>query len=252
MDERWLEIEGTGGNKRRVDLGGGLTRVGGKTADIALDELLTGELHLWDSPPKAVNIGGGSELRINGAEFEEHSLSDGDQIAWGTAKLVFRCKVRPPVIEEVQVEGAKTAATAPPPKESRVNQRVRAGLMAELGLADKKILGGWQEAVKRREFDADGCARELLSVSDVSPDDPRMLERSARLMRDLVMAPLQRGAQGAGRRAKGAAKSGAAFLVAQLIVVGIFSLIVLLAMVVVHQKWPGFSFDEFLGKLWPF
>lgn len=260
MDERWLEIEGGQGDERRVALAAGLTRVGGKTADVVLDDSLSGELHLWDSPPEAVNIGGGADIRMNGEEFEEHSLQDGDRLTWAGAVLVYRCKVGPPVLEEVEVEqpaarvasGKAGTTGGAGASESRVNRRVRAGLLAELGLADKSVLGRWQQAVVRREFDVDACSKELLASSDVAQDDPRLLERSARLTRDLIMAPMQRGTKGAGRRARGAAKKGAAFFMAQVIVVGIFSLLVLLAMVVVHQKWPGFSFDEFLGNLWPF
>ncbi len=246
MDERWLELEGPGGGTRKIELGAGLTRIGGRTADVVLFDSLAGELHLWDSPPKLVNIGGDSEIRLNGKAFEEEPLADGDRVQWGESKLVFRCKSKPPVLEEVRIEPSRSASvrsTTGEAVESRVSQRVLAGLIAELGLANK--------AVMNHEFDVDACARELLEASDVAPEDPRLLERSGRLTRDLVMAPLQRGVKSASRRAKGAAKSGAAFLVAQLIVVGIFSLMVLILMVVVHVKWPEFSFDEFLGKLVP-
>ncbi len=256
MDERWLEIEGAGGDKRRVDLGAGLTRVGGRTADVVLFDGVAGELHLWDSPPKAVNIGGDASIQVNGQKFDEHSLTDGDTIAWGDSKLVFRVKAKPPVLEELPAESPSPApvASAPAsatPRVSKVDQRVRAGLLAELGLADKSVLGRWQQAVVRREFDVDSCAREILEASDVAAEDPRLLERSGRLTRDLVMAPLQRGTKNVGRKARGAAKSGVAFVVAQFIVVGIFSLVVLIGMVAVRANWPEFSFDEFLHRLIP-
>ena len=253
MDERWIEVEAAG-KRRRVDLGAGLTRLGGKTADVVLFDRTSGELHLWDDPPKLINIAGDATLTVNGAGFEEHSLEDGDRVEWGEIAFTYRVVAAAPVLEEIPIAGSEPAAKkkgARPTRESRVAQRVQAGLLAELGLADKKALSRWQQAVMHQEFDADACARDILAASDVGADDPRVLERSGRLTRDLIMAPLQRGVKSAGRRARGAAKSGAAFLMAQAIIGAVCLVLLLLFMVFVHVKWPEFSFDKFLGYFVP-
>lgn len=253
MDERWIEVE-SAGKRRRVDLGAGLTRVGGSTADVVLFDSVAGELHLWDDPPKLVNIGADATIRVNGEAFEEHELEDGDRVEWGEARFVYR-RIKPtPVLEEIPLaenEPSKKTPSKGGSRESRVARRVRAGLLAELGLADKKVLSRWQQAVMHQQFDPDACARDLLAASDLDADDPRVLERSGRLARDLIMAPLQRGVKSASRKARGAAKSGAAFLMAQAIIGAVCLVLLLLLMVFVHVKWPDFSFDRFLGYLVP-
>ena len=75
-----------------------------------------------------------------------------------------------------------------------------------------------------------------------------MLERSGRLLRDLLMAPYQRGMKGAGRRARGAARSGLAFLLAQLIVLLVFTALIGVVLLVVRLRW-GWSLDGFLDGL---
>ena len=263
MSDRWLEIE-AGGVKSRVDLKKGLTRLGGETADVVLAGWKEGEVHVWDDPPKVIYIGGEGGVQVNGTQREEADLADGDRIAYSGVEITFRAKAPVPVLEEIEIdEGPKPAAKSTKRKgsgpavkpsaaiEDRVAQRVRAGLLVELGLADSREAKRWQDAVRRREFSADACTRDVLESCDVAIDDPRLLERSERLMRDLVMAPTMRGVKSAGRKARGAAKSGLAFLVAQGIVLGIFLVLVLFAMIFIHEKWPEFDFDDFLDRLVP-
>ena len=124
----------------------------------------------------------------------------------------------------------------------RAWERVRAGLAIDLGAANRKAVTRWQEAVLGNAFDPDACARELLGDGSLSPNDPRLLERSGRLLRDFLMASLQRGVQGASRKIRSQARSGTAYLVANAIAISIYTLIVLVVMVLMRLKW-GTSFD---------
>ena len=118
----------------------------------------------------------------------------------------------------------------------------------DLGLADRQVARRWQEAVQRRDFDADACARELLAASDVPADDPRLAERASLLQRDLLMSPFQRGLRGAARRTRTATRSGAAYLVANLIAICIYTLVLLAIMLLVRVQY-GFSFDQKLDQV---
>jgi hypothetical protein len=121
-------------------------------------------------------------------------------------------------------------------------------MLFELGLADRAAARRWQEAVLRGEFDPDAAARELEQGASAVPGDPRLLERSGRLLRDLLMAPYQRGLRGAGRRVRGAARSGVAFLVAQVVIVLVFALLFAVVLLVVRLRW-GWSVDGFLDRV---
>lgn len=127
--------------------------------------------------------------------------------------------------------------------EERAWRRLSAGLAVELGLADKKVARHWQERVRAGEFDADACAAEILEAGGFEAGDARLVERSARLQRDLVMTPLSRSA---GRKVRRAARGGLAFLVAQLLAIGVYSLLVAIALVLLRLQ--GVAFDPLLDR----
>lgn len=126
-------------------------------------------------------------------------------------------------------------------------RRVKAGLLVELGLADKGAARRAQDAVRSGSFDVDAAASELLATAAVDDGDPRLSERSARLARDLVMTPLQRGARGVARRTRQATRSGVAWLVTQVVVVGVVATMVFVALLVARYRW-GLSVDEALDR----
>src|SRR5690606_5569118 len=129
-------------------------------------------------------------------------------------------------LEEITISEALPAAApvaAAPRAPSRAWHLVRAGLLADLGLADRAAVKRWQDAVVRNEFDADAAARDLSQGAQASEADPRLVERSARLLRDFLMASFQRGVQGAGRRVRNATRTGVAMIVAQLVAVGVYT-----------------------------
>ena len=264
-----IEID-EGGAPRTHELTVGLTRVGGSATDVPLKgHSGAGELHVWDDPPKVIHVGPPADApRVAGRTVEEADLEDGSLIEWAGAKLVFRRDVARPVLEEVPLEprrGAAPGSAVPAGAgarksalgggaelgELRLSRLVRAGLLAEMGLAGAAEVRRQQEAVMRREFSADSATSALLASCTVAGDDPRVLERAERLLRDLLMSPLQTGVRKTGRRMRNAAKGGAAFLISQVVVLGIYTAMILIAMVVVRQKWPDFSFDDFLQRLLP-
>ncbi len=252
----WLEIE-VGGVRSRADLRAGLTRLGGPGCDVVVPGAPEGELHLWSEPPKVIRIAGRADLEVDGRAADESLLSDGQTIRWSGVTMTYRREA--PVLEEIPVE--EPAAAAPPTArpveppagpEGRAWQRVRAGLAIDLGLVPRGVVQRWQQAVLAQEFDADTCAREALAQAEkFALDDPRVVERSGRLLRDFLMASLQRGISGAGRKARSRAVSGSAFLMANVVGILVYSGIVLLVMLLVRLKWEvSFDglFDAVLGR----
>jgi hypothetical protein len=233
-----------------------------------------GELHFWDEPPKLVFVGAAGRPRLNGVEVGEAPLAAGDRIEWGEVRLRYQESAAPVLVEEPvtpQPPGAWVApppaapiaapvpapAPAPPPHAvpggaagaaDRAWARVQAGMAVELGLADRRGAARWQEAVVRREFDADACARDLLAGGTVGADDPRLLDRAGRLLRDFLMTSATRGIRGASRRARTQVRSGAAMIVAQAITIGIYTALLLVIMLLCRIKW-GWSYDLLFDRV---
>jgi hypothetical protein len=244
-----LDID-VGQGPQRTVLVRGLTLVGGDEGDVPVPGTGSDRLHVWDQPPKVMFVGSGTPPQINGRTLEEAVLKSGDAIEWAGVRLVFGTEVA--ALVEVPLEtpkkGRAALAAGLPSDERVIWQRLHAGLLVELGMADKQAERRWQDAVVRGEFEPDACARDLLGASASGCDDPRLRERSSRLMRDLVMAPAQRGLKGAGRKARRATRHGLAWLVSQLVVAAIFFLMAILALFVIRAKW-GWSVDKALDGM---
>lgn len=237
-----IEIEGPAGRRERA-LDRDLVRLGGPGADEVLDGAPRGELHLWNDPPKAVWLGPEADApRIAGAPLDERLLSDGDRIDWAQWRITFRSGAEEARLEELATE---PAASAEPPEAWK---RIKAGLLVELGLAERRASKVWTDSVLRGEFQADAAARQILAATDVHDDDPRLVERASRLSRDLVAAPIQRGARGASRRAKGAAKRTSAAIVAQFLIFGLILLMTFVGMVLARLGWEV-SFDGWIDAI---
>lgn len=251
-----LEIR-SGGRARRVTLQTGLTRVaapGTRGVDVEV-EGANGELHVWDSPPKVVRVRGEDALvGPGGTMVEELPLEDGVGFAWGGATFRFRGSA---VLEEI-VEPAPAAAPGGAPAaggglagtDALLFQRIAAGLLVETGLADKATAKRWQAAVVQQGWDPDACATEVLADprARAALSDPRLLERAARLERDLVMASFQRGIRGASRRVRGAARNTTAFFVANVVAILVYSAIVL-SLLMVARIGYGWSLDGIIDRM---
>ena len=107
-------------------------------------------------------------------------------------------------------------------------------------MGDKAAIKRWQAAVLRGEWDPDTAAREILQGTD--PAAPALLERASRVQRDLLMSAFQRGMRGAARKARGAARGGSAFVVANVVAVSVYSLLVAALAVLLRARY-GWSLD---------
>ncbi|MFT4709978.1 MAG: hypothetical protein ACI8Q9_001104 [Planctomycetota bacterium] len=128
-------------------------------------------------------------------------------------------------------------------------RRLRAGMLVELGNADKKLAKTWQERVRAGDFDVDLCTDQILRAGPLKPEreEEAVLTRTTRLERDLIMTPLSKGVSSKTRKARGAAKNGAAALIVQFIVVGIFCILTFFFLLVAAMK--GVQFDPFFQSI---
>jgi hypothetical protein len=243
VKDTWMDIE-IGGVTSRADLKSGLTRLGGPGADVVIPGAPEGELHFWSDPPKLVHVSGQTPLEVAGSRKHELELKGDEAVVWGRVTLRYHGAAA--VLEEIPIADSEPPAPSRAAGSSsdggRAWSRVQAGIAVELGMADKSAVKRWQEAVLRNEFDADACSREVLAGGGVSVDDPRVVERAGRLLRDFLMSGLQRGVKGAGRKVRAQARSGTAYVVANLIAISVYTAIVMVVMVLARLKWD-ISFD---------
>jgi hypothetical protein len=248
MAQAWIDITDAQGTRHRHSLREGVTTVGGRRGDVALGETGGDQLHIWDRPPKLIFIGTGEAPRVNGVSVEERELRAGDLIEWRGAKLQFD-GLAYAQLEEVELPPtpAPTPVAPAPPADPAWN-RLRAGILVELGLADAAAAKRWQDAILRSEFEPESCARDLLASSAVPAGDPRILERATRLQRDLIMSPVQQGVRGSVRRAQRSASNWLAAIVTQILVLAVFVLLFGVALFVVRVRWE-WSVDAYLDRL---
>jgi len=271
MPGTWIELVEPGGARKRFDLKRGLTVIGGAKADITAPGLETDQIHVWDQPPKLIYVGFGSPPTLAGHPIEERALRSGDVIEWRGLRLEFGGLMNA-LIEEISVEpivgksqpARPVASTASPTAAAPIStaplsapatmgvdevlwRRLKAGMAVELGMADSSVARRWQDAILRSEFDADACARDILSAAP-NLNDAKLGERATRLQRDLVMAPVAATARGSARKLKGAAQSMAAMLISQFVVLAICLLLVMVALFVVRVRWE-WSVDAFFDRL---
>ena len=251
MQEAWLDVH-QGGQTNRYAFSGVRTRVGGEGCDVVLAETpgvpaSSSELHIWMSPPRVVYIGRGDPPLLDGRVLEQAPLESGSSLQWRGAVLVFGqgASVLEELEEDLGQDASDGAAGAIP---DEVAGRIRSGLLADLNLTDKQAVKRWRAAVIASEFDSAACARELLAGEQVPPGDTRMLERATRLQRDLLMSAHQRGVKGVRRKARAATRTGAAYVLANLIAILIYTLVVLAVMLLVRVEY-GTSFDGFIDRI---
>jgi len=242
-------------------LGEGLTRFGAARGSAQIDVTLPvapgEELHIWNRPARAVYLGQGSRPLKRGVGFEETELHPGDVIEWAGLSLTYRSGAPEPgsaTLEELPMDppaGTTPArgpeAGGPPPEGERIWRRLVAGLLVELDLTDRSLVKRWQKRVVEGGFQVEDCARELYEAGRL--DESRLLDRSGRLLRDFLMAPLTRGARGAGRKVRMATKRGVAWVVAQFVVVAIYTVILVLIMAFLYRG--GTRFDPLFEWLMP-
>ncbi len=276
MNEATLTIQSSG-NTRSVALRPGLTRIGSEEArgihvGIAGAE---GELHLWDDPHKVVRVSGSEPITVGGQQVEEFALDHGAGFDWCGAH--FELDLGSTVLEEIQaapapapaplagpvagpvaepVAGPVAEPVAEPvagarglgPSEAQAFERIAAGVLVDVGLADKAVVKRWQAAVLAQEWDADAAARAILASSAGGMSDPKFLARAARLERDLVMSSYQRGIKGASRRVRGAAKNSTAFFVANVVAISVYSAIILALLILARVSY-GWDLNGIIDRM---
>ncbi len=232
----------------RSELAPGLNRLGGPGCEVEIPGTAGSELHLWDDPPRLVHVGGQTRPEFEGRAVEELDLVPGARFTWAGHEFVFGSAAPRAALQEIPLTEA-LPAKAPAPSAAgpapRAWTAVRAGMLAELGLADRQVVQRWQDAVVRGEFDPLAAAQELVRSSPVPEDDPRLAERSARLLRDFLMSSMQRGARGAGRKARNVARTGLAMILAQGLAILAYTLVLFVIALLTRVKW-GFSLDRLL------
>lgn len=257
MNEATLTIQSSG-NARSVALRPGLTRIGAEDArgvhvGVAGAD---GELHLWDDPHKVVRVSGNAPITVGGQVVEEFALDHGARFEWCGAH--FELDLGSTVLQELQQapDPAPAPGSAPgagaqepavggagsrglTPGEAQAIDCIVAGVLVDVGLADKAVVKRWQAAVIAQEWDASAAARAILASSPGGAADPKFLARAARLERDLLMSSYQRGVKGASRKVRGAAKNTTAFFVANVIAIGVYSAIILALLILarVSYEW---------------
>lgn len=238
MDGPWVEVR-AGGRTVRRPFGPGPLALDPSGA-IAPAQSAGERLVLFPEPLRAVFEGRGERPRLAGRELGQARFERGDVLHWRGMEI--RVGPREAALEELpaqELPGAPGGAAW---------KYVKAGLLVEIGLAEDGAARSAQESVIARAFDPAAAAGEILRASGVSDGDPRLLERSSRLMRDLIMAPLQRGLPGARRRLRRAATSGFAWLLSQFIVVGTVMLLLAVALLASRARWK-ISIDGGLDRV---
>jgi len=252
MTSAWIDLIDARGVRQRHPLREGLTTVGGRRGDVALEGTDGDQLHIWDRPPKLLFVGTGEQPRVGGTALEEHALRSGDVIEWCGARLEFR-GLAYAQLEEVELPSEPASVVAPQTASGALSEdpawrRLRAGLLVELGIADATAARRWQDAILRNEFEPESCARDLLASSPLPAGDARVLERATRLQRDLIMSPVQHGVRGRTRRLRSAASNWFAMALTQLFVLALFVALFGFALFIVRVRW-SWSVDAYLDRI---
>ena len=227
--------------------------IGGEKSDCPLPASGADRLHLWDSPPKLIFVGGSAAPTVNSRSVDECVLRDGDVVAWHGARLVFHTGAAEPTDEtEPAPRSVGVVSQTVPFDELQAWHRVSAGMLVELGLADSDASRRWRDAAARDEFDPDACARDVLGSSEVSAADPRVQERTARLMRELLTQPSAsaqpRKVRGSARKGRSSGPGAFTMVFAPMVLLAMCVLLALAVFFVLRLRW-GWSADEFLDRI---
>ncbi len=258
MIRAWLILAGAdaGVSGVRFELKPGLTMLGGARADIPVPGSGGDCVHLWSDPPKLIFVGAGDPPRVNGHVAMEDTLHDGDHIEWRGLVATFGCDGGPPRLQELPADWHAPEVVAGEP--STADPRtlaggaaewrwLKAGIAAELALADREVIKRWQSAATRGEFNAEAASKELLaSAPELAERDPRLSERCSRLMRELLMSSVSK--RPTRQESAKPGRPGCGFFLGQLIILPLVALIVIAGMLVARTRF-GQSIDGLLDRI---
>ncbi len=259
MIRAWLILSAgdASASSARFELKPGLTMLGGVRGDISVPGSGGDCVHLWSDPPKLIFVGAGDPPRVNGRVAMEESLHDGDRIEWRGLAATFGCEGGPPPLQELPAHWHSPEAGANEPTaadsvaaESAAGAEwrwLKAGIAAELALADREVIKRWQSAASRGEFNAEAASKELLaSAPDLAERDSRLTERCSRLMRELLMSSVSKRPTRLESAKPG--RGGCGFFLGQLIILPLVALIVIAGMLVARTRF-GQSIDGILDRI---
>jgi len=233
MRADWVEIE-VDGERRRVRLGAQPRRLAAAG----------GDLEITGTPARIRYRGPGPEPRVGQEPLPAGEAPLDVWISCGELRLRLGCDFPEARLESVPA----SRAASRPDLDGLIWRRLKAGLAVELGLADREVALRWQRAVVEASFEPEACAADVLAAGLSPQAQEALLERSARLQRDLLMAPALRGARGATRRVREGARGLVAFTVAQLVVLSVLVAITVAGMLVLRLVWK-LSFDGFFDSI---
>jgi hypothetical protein len=259
MIRAWLKLAGgdVGASGAHFELKPGLTMLGGVRGDIPVPGSGGDCVHVWSDPPKLIFVGAGDPPRVNGHVAMEESLHDGDRIEWRGLVATFGCEGGPPRLQELPADwhSPEVVANPPVPAGPRTSESadaaewrwLKAGMAAELALADREVIKRWQGAAARGEFNAEAASKELLaSAPELDERDPRLTQRCSRLMRELLLSSVSKRPTRLESAKQG--RGGCGFFLGQLIVLSLVALIVIAGMLVARTRF-GQSIDAILDRL---
>ncbi len=244
MDAHWIEIT-QAGKKTRHGLSSAGLCVGGPGAAVQIAGLGAGQLSFEADPWRVSYTGPEPAPYCAGQPVGELLLRAGAQLDWAGIRIQYNEAL---LLEELPTpELGATLEAFPSPGEQQAWLRLRAGLLVDLGLADRRTVKRWQKEVLGGQLDHDLCAREI--NQGVLRGDGRLADRAGRLMRDFLMASKLKGLSGAARGTRGAVRSFFSMLIAQFVAIGIYSLILMGCMIFIHRGGTSFDalFDAILG-----
>jgi len=254
MGRAWLIISGTDASAAgtRFELKQGLTVLGGARGDLPLPASGNDTVHVWSEPPKLIFVGAGEAPRVNSHSAAEVALYSGDRIEWRGLAATFHCDPPHERLQEIPAdwmhpEGAAPAATSASGASASGSPWpwVKAGLAAELSLSDAGAIKRWQDAAARGELDVPAAAREILAAAPgLGDEDPRLKERCARLMRELLAPVARRSFRPSEKSSHGCFM----ILLSQVLILVLVTLIVVAGLLVARTRY-GQSIDAQLDRI---
>ncbi len=257
MTRAWLTLAGgdASASGARSELKPGLTMLGGVRGDIPVPGSGGDCVHLWSDPPKLIFVGAGDPPRVNGHVAMEEPLHHGDRIEWRGLVATFGCAGGPPPLQELPTDWHSPESVAQQSVSADGGAShgdtewrwLKAGIAAELALADRDVIKRWQGAATRGEFNAEAASKELLaSAPELAERDPRLTERCSRLMRELLMSSVSK--RPTRQESTKPGRGGCGFFLGQLIILPLVALIVFAGMLVARTRF-GQSIDALLDRI---
>lgn len=154
----------------------------------------------------------------------------------------------PTAPEEAQLDELSSPFSDPNSPVTRSARQLLAGVLAERKLAPKDAVKRWQSAVEQGSFDAHRAAVDLAPDGLLGDNWPSPAEqRSASLMRDLLMSSKLSGASGAARKTRETGRGFFAYILAQVGITLIFALLFTAGLLMARAQ--GTAIDPLLDQL---